>query len=305
MQNDPWRADFVLTLEMAKLSIESEFPALAPCDVVTFAEGWDNFVILVNRDWVFRFPRRKIAVELLRQELQVLPQIASRLPTQVPYPEYIGRHHQSEFELFVGYKRLPGQPVHLMDIGLSERCTAVRQLARFLKVLHSVPRMEGEAWGVQDDTIGRMDVIKRKKSFWTYLDTAKQRGLITDLMPYAQVLDNLSERMTDSASVALVHGDLNFRNFLLSPSGELSAVIDWGDVHLGHPAVDISVAFSLVPQSHRTVFIEEYGEVNDTTWELARFRALYTNLIILVSAHDLGRSNEVREARRALVYTLG
>lgn len=157
---------------------------------------------------------------------------------------------------------------------------------------------------MQGDTLGRMDVVKRTNNLNAYLDKALALNLITNPQRILQVVTELPKHDKEKLPRVLVHGDLNFRNFLLSPAGELAAVIDWGDVHHGHPAVDLSVAFSFLPASARTVFWEEYGVIDDVTWALSRFRAVYTNLIILVSAYDVGRMDEVREAERALNFAL-
>lgn len=142
MQKEPWKADFELTSRSARLRIETAFPELAPCDVVAYAEGWDNFVVLVNQHLVFRFPRREIAIQSLRHELHVLPQLVNRLPVPIPCPQYICGQDEGDKTLFVGYQRLPGQTAHQTNLTLAERRIAARQLAHFLKVLHGVPIVE-------------------------------------------------------------------------------------------------------------------------------------------------------------------
>lgn len=59
-----------------------------------------------------------------------------------------------------------------------------------------------------------------------------------------------------------------------------SGVIDWGDVHLGDPALDLAIAFSVVPRSARTAFFGAYGEVDSIAHELARYRAIYHSAVV-------------------------
>jgi aminoglycoside phosphotransferase (APT) family kinase protein len=69
------------------------------------------------------------------------------------------------------------------------------------------------------------------------------------------------------------HGDLYSRHLLVE-NGALSGVIDWGDLHAGDPAVDLSVAHIFLPPSAHAIFRAAYGEISDERWHLARLRAL-------------------------------
>src|SRR5438105_1584484 len=71
-----WKADWVVTPEVAKSLVEMSFPALAPVSVRELGRGWDNTVLLVNDSFVFRFPRRRIAASLIETEVRLLPWIA-------------------------------------------------------------------------------------------------------------------------------------------------------------------------------------------------------------------------------------
>ena len=78
---DIWSADIDIGAPLARSLIESQFGRLAPARLEPFGEGWDNAAFLVNDQWVFRFPRRKVAAPLQETEMRVLPAIAKRLPT--------------------------------------------------------------------------------------------------------------------------------------------------------------------------------------------------------------------------------
>jgi aminoglycoside phosphotransferase (APT) family kinase protein len=53
-------------------------------------EGWDNIVYLVNKEFVFRFPRRKIAVQLIEREWNILPNLKDKLNLKIPLPIFKG-----------------------------------------------------------------------------------------------------------------------------------------------------------------------------------------------------------------------
>jgi aminoglycoside phosphotransferase (APT) family kinase protein len=76
-----------------------------------------------------------------------------------------------------------------------------------------------------------------------------------------------------------VHGDLMPANLLVKGS-RLAAVIDWGGFGLGDPAVDLMVAWNLLPARARRIFRSELG-VDDATWIRGRGWALWTGLVAL------------------------
>ena len=72
-----WATDWVVTAELAVSLIEEMWPALKPVSGSDIGAGWDNSVYLINSTFVFRFPRRAIAVPLIATEISLLPWLAS------------------------------------------------------------------------------------------------------------------------------------------------------------------------------------------------------------------------------------
>jgi aminoglycoside phosphotransferase (APT) family kinase protein len=78
---------------------------------------------------------------------------------------------------------------------------------------------------------------------------------------------------------AWAHGDLMPGNVLVQ-DGRLTAVIDFGCVGVGDPAVDLIVAWNLLPASARAAFREAVG-ADDAEWARGRGWALSISLIQL------------------------
>jgi len=76
-----------------------------------------------------------------------------------------------------------------------------------------------------------------------------------------------------------VHGDLSSGN-LLSIDGRLSAVIDFGALGVGDPAVDLIIAWNLLPAEVRPGFRSQ-TVVDEATWKRGRAWALSIALIQL------------------------
>jgi len=68
-----WAAQIEVDAPLAAALIGGQFPALAPPAIEPLGCGWDNTVYRVNERYVFRFPRRRIAVDLIATEPRCLP----------------------------------------------------------------------------------------------------------------------------------------------------------------------------------------------------------------------------------------
>src|SRR5262249_51211727 len=106
--------------------------------------------------------------------------------------------------------------------------------------------------------------------------------------------------------VSLLHGDLYARHLLLDESDHLAAVIDWGDVCIGDPAVDLSIVYTFLPPGARDAFWAEYGFADEAT----RCRARHVGLArygiqLLAYAADVGDTDLAVESAAALSNTLG
>jgi len=86
-----WRAEIAVDPTLAKILIEAQFPVLRPVFARLLGAGWDNTAYLVNEAFIFRFPRRQVAVPLIQTEIDLLPWLSSRVPLRVPVPTYAGQ----------------------------------------------------------------------------------------------------------------------------------------------------------------------------------------------------------------------
>jgi aminoglycoside phosphotransferase (APT) family kinase protein len=84
--------------------------------------------------------------------------------------------------------------------------------------------------------------------------------------------------------------------------GQLSGVVDFGDLTGGDPASDLSVAWMLLPADARDVFRTHAGQSDDATWARARGWALALAVATLASSADNPLMRGVSE--RTLVAVL-
>ncbi len=292
-----WEADIAVPPELVDHLLATQFPELAqPPPVALMGEGWDNWVY-ASGCRLFRFPRRRVAVPLIQREIAVLPHLVSRVPLPIPEPRWIGSPSDSYPYPFFGYVSVPGTPVAHHRLSAAHRCQSAVPLAQFLKRLHTISAEQGMVFGAGIPTLARLDIRMRLPRFYQWLETASQNGLVTDRAPFLREARAIEECPVTLIDPRVVHGDLNFKNVLVDAKGLISGIIDWGDCHVGLPAIDLMFPIGFLTPPGQQIFRDAYGPIDPKTWRLARFLAVYVNLIILVSAYALGHAEDIREAR--------
>jgi aminoglycoside phosphotransferase (APT) family kinase protein len=177
-------------------------------------DGWDFKVLVVDDAWVVRWPRHRLAVEEIEQEVELLPVLAPLLPVEVPQFEYVSRE-----PWLVAYRFIRGEPLVAEDPD---------GVCAFLEALHAVE--------IEDVPAQRPD----------WLDTYRRQAdefrrvvlplLDADERAHGEALLAEVETITGFRP-ALTHSDLG-PTHLLVRDGRLAGVIDWGDARVGDPAID-------------------------------------------------------------------
>jgi aminoglycoside phosphotransferase (APT) family kinase protein len=296
----PWAAEVEVSPSLASALIESQCPQLAPVRLESMGAGWDNTAYLVNGEWVFRFPRRTIAVGLLETEGRVLPALAPRVPYPVPVPVWFGRPDATYKWPFHGYRRLDGHVASDVDLQDDARAALAGPLARFLRALHHVPLADAQAWGAPGDAFGYLDRARLERLARPALADLVSRGILTTPAPWLDVLEAGLAVLPLPPAPVLVHGDFYSRHILVDDRGRMAGVIDFGDVHLDHPALDLGAVWSVLPPQARDAFFSIYGEVDEPTRAAARLRALVSGLAQEAYGRDVGDIRIEREGVRAL-----
>jgi aminoglycoside phosphotransferase (APT) family kinase protein len=300
----PWSPERVVSAGDAGAAIDEQFPELSPATCEPIAEGWDNTAFRVNGRYLFRFPRREVAVALLETEARVLPRIRDRLPLRVPEPVFFGRPGRRFPWPFLGHPLVPGSTVPRAAWSDRDRARAAPVLGRFLAALHAIDPGEARGWGVAPDELGRLEVSRRAPQARENLERIRSRGLLGPerFAAFGRVLDAAGAFAGPRSSEHLVHGDLYAGQILVGDRREIIGVIDWGDTHLGDPASDLAVAHSLLPPPAHDSFRRAYGEIAEERWSLARFRAIHHTAYVVLYGAETGNRELAREGLRALGY---
>jgi aminoglycoside phosphotransferase (APT) family kinase protein len=305
MTEAPWAADHEVSATLAAELLARQFPELEPIQLEALGVGWDNSAFVLNGEYVVRFPRRKVAVPLLERELSVLPQLAPELPLPIPVPTLVGHPDLDYPWPFVGYRMLQGRTACRARSSERARDANAEALGAFLGALHSVTAERAAAFGAGTDLFGHLELERRSTQTLERLEALESLGFSLDFRALRSEVE--SARGSTLAPLArLVHGDLYARHLLVDGHDRLCGVIDWGDLHIGHPGIDLAIARGYLPPRSEARFRRAYGHpIDDSAWALAGFQALYSAVAILSYGHHVGDADLVAEGLVASRHLLG
>lgn len=295
----PWTPEQTIEPPLALQLIQEQFPELEPKKIRLLGAGWDNTAFTLDEEFIFRFPRREIALPLLEAEWCALPKLAPRLPLPIPVPEWRGAPTSQFPWPFIGYRMISGFTACYANLSEEERASLAVSIAHFLKALHSTPISLISDCTIPADNRSRIDgawlTEKLQKSF----EELSLLGLLENRRRLEETVDSLQHYRAPLSSF-VVHGDFYVRHLLVDKNHELVGVIDWGDIHLGDPAIDLAIAHSFLPVHAHDAFKKTYGEISEETWALAKLRALHSSTMIVLFGHHSRDPDILREGLRAL-----
>jgi len=242
----------------------SQFPQWADLALVRVpSAGTDNALFRLGSDMVVRLPRIHWAVRAVEKEQRWLPWLASQLPLAIPTPMGSGAPGEGYPWPWSVYRWLEGD--NAIDAPFSDQdqeVQAAHDLAGFLRVLQHLDTTDGPLAGTSDGNISRgVPLASRDES--TREAIARLDGRL-DVSAAQALWDAALHAPEWSEPPVWVHGDLSPLNLLVQ-QGRISAVIDFGTLAVGDPAVDLLIAWNSFSAQARAIFGEDLG-VDDATW---------------------------------------
>ncbi|HEY6731260.1 MAG TPA: phosphotransferase family protein [Solirubrobacterales bacterium] len=125
--------------------------------------------------------------------------------------------------------------------GEGDRRAIGERVADTLVQIHAV---DPDAAGLGD--LGRKeDYVARQLHRW---QGQWEKSKTRELEPIDRVHAALSARIPEQGPATIVHGDYRLDNMILSPSGEVAAVVDWELCTLGDPLADVGLLMAYWPE---------------------------------------------------------
>ncbi|MEV6166493.1 aminoglycoside phosphotransferase family protein [Streptomyces sp. NPDC052052] len=246
--------------------IAAQFPQWTGLPVAPVVSvGTSNAMYRLGEDMVVRLPRTEGAAGDVEKEHRWLPRLAPLLPVAVPVP--LGKGvpaagypwHWSVFRWLEGGNPAVGR--------ITEPGPLAADLAEFVGALRGIAPADGPPSYRSEPLCAR---------------DGSTRAAIGDLdggvdaEAAVAVWEAALRAPAGTGPAVWIHADLQPGNLLLA-DGRLSAVIDFGCLGLGDPAVDLIAAWYLLPAPARGIFRTALA-ADDAAWARGRGWALSTAL---------------------------
>lgn len=262
---------FVNNLEIGKRIIQEKYPEFSKSSFKADNSGWDNFVIKVDNEYIFRFPRDEGAYRTIKMEYAVLGYLNNELPNNIKVPKFIFSNLREDYP-FVGYKMIKGE---FLSKELFERLTDeekdkfIDNMISFINILHSLDIDKHELDHVEPISNYKMRYNEFKEKCFKYFDN--------ELIEKTNKLFNnyFNNKEMHTFKPTIVHGDLSTDHIILTDDG--IGIIDFGDTRVFDPAYDFSWVFQIDENIFDGV-IEKYKVNKDENFK-KRIKDFYLPLI--------------------------
>jgi aminoglycoside phosphotransferase (APT) family kinase protein len=296
-----WQPEVEINEKNARKLICEQFPNLCKFQIKKIGQGFDNTIFSLEENYLFRFPRREVAAQLLEIEKNLLSVIGTDLPIPTSIPLFFGEPTEKFNWPFIGYAFIKGKVPN--ELSTIERTEMAQPLAIFLKKLHSISVKKMEEIGILRDQIRRLDLSYRIPKLRKYLMKVFEHDLFQNKDLLVQYINEIKYINLHSKDV-LVHGDLHYRNMIVNEKNEIAGIIDWGDSHIGKRAIDLSIVYSVIPKEARNEFFTFYGDVSEEEKNVAQFKAIYTTTLLLLYGFDSNDDSLVKISQENLLNAL-
>jgi len=228
------------TLKELESRVRDAFPLLAFAKAELNAYGEDNFVLVLDREWIVRIPRDEAHLGRFAAELGLLHALGSVSPVRVPNYVYVTADAtMGAYRIIEGAEMTP--PLFAL-MGEQARRAVLIEIAGFLGVLHALPM----------ETIRQPDALVQRcwrGEQFAALYRGMRRAKIARVAPPATMkrFDAFHQAFeTERRFVPrLAHGDLSDDHILIGADGRLSGIIDFTDAAWGDPAIDFAYFWRL------------------------------------------------------------
>ncbi|WDR06523.1 aminoglycoside phosphotransferase family protein [Devosia rhodophyticola] len=281
-----------IDVALVRRLVGAQFPQWADLPVRPVAAGgWDNRTFHLGDTMSVRLPSAEHYVAQVEKEHEWLPRLAQQLPLPIPTPIGLGKPDPEFPAPWSIYGWIAGEtalPERIADLD-----TLARDLAGFLKALYRADAKGGPPAGAHN--------FYRGGSLGIY--DRETRDAI------AMLADSLDARLATTIWEAAlsaewhgppvwVHGDVSAPNLLVA-DGCLCAVIDFGSAGVGDYACDLTIAWTLLDASARTIFKQAIN-ADFAFWARARGWALWKALITLADTNAPEKADAARHVLNAV-----
>lgn len=141
----------------------------------------------------------------------------------------------------------------------------------------------------------RCDILFRVQRTIKKLNEVNELNIIEDVSPWFKIVESFHHFAFESEP-SITHGDFYFRHILLNKQKKLSGIIDWGDLQINDPSLDLLILWSFFNPSERETFIKYYGEISSKQHELSRLFAIFLSAVLVSYGYQTKQDEITKEA---------
>lgn len=277
--------------QLAKKLIETQFPQWKDLPIRPVAKsGWDNTTFHLGDNMLIRLPSAEEYASQVEKEQMWLPKLAKHLPLPIPTPIACGHPDASYPFKWSIYSWIEGESAATAKI--NNLTDFAKSLADFLIAFHKIDFILGPKAGPHS--------FYRGGSLTHYdSETREALTLLKSKIDTRKALKLWEEALKTEwkKPPVWVHGDISSGNLLVQ-NGKLSAVIDFGQLAVGDPACDLSIAWTFFDRASRETFLSTL-QLDEATLTRAKAWALWKALIVCAGLSD-PNNKESQECSRII-----
>jgi len=201
--------------------IKQDYPDFKIKSIKSLKGGCDNFVVEINKTYIFRFPKNKDFK--LAKEIKILKKIRGKITLEIPVYEFIGRNTP-----YVGYRKIMGQPLsrNILDkLSLKEKNILAFDIAKFFYEFHSSLSInESKSLGLEKNLQSWRPIVIKKKIIGKLKNKELDNFIKINLDKYLKL-------NKEEANLVVAYNDLHGENLAFDKKNyRLKGIFDFSDV---------------------------------------------------------------------------
>lgn len=254
-----------------KKIIEKDYPKFKIESIKSLKSGWCNFVVEINKKYIFRFPKEKN--DELKTEIKVLKYLNNKITLEIPNYEYLGKD-----ELYVGYKKIIGQPLTLAllnTLNPQVKDKLAFAMANFLYEFHSLmPITKAKYFKLTSNHHEWRSEVISKYVIGKLSDKKLSLFIENSLNKYLELIK-------DTGHQVIAYNDLHQNNIAFcKKTNSLKGIFDFGDVAIE----DISMEFYRLFYFDYKLAIKVINQYEKISGLKINIERVYFNSVICISA---------------------
>ncbi|MGB3366729.1 MAG: aminoglycoside phosphotransferase family protein [Acidaminobacteraceae bacterium] len=218
--------------------------------------GWSNYVVVVDDEYIFRITRDEYSAKMLEIEKMILPFFRGKFEIEIPNFEYVS--DKKSIYNYVGYKLIKGKELSkeiLESLSNEEYKTIAKSVADFLSSLHSID--------IISSRIDMENISNRNNEWVRFKDNVLEKSnKVLDKKEkswISNIFDEFNRELSkEDLKTSFLHGDFTDDHILVNNKNNVSGIIDFGDLCIGDTAFDFAGIYSSYGKEFMELVISNY-----------------------------------------------